>query len=107
MEAGVDQFSEAGRDIAISMVERIGEDGDDRAGGVIDDVRVALKRVTMSVIVIGQESPGSMQCSEDLIGVLIGPLLALRAGTEPEPRSLGLQPRCATPPSAGVFQIQP
>jgi hypothetical protein len=40
-----------------------------------------------------------MECGEDLIGVLARTLLALRAGTEPEPRGLGLQPRSATPPS--------
>ena len=40
-----------------------------------------------------------MQRGEDLIGVLAGALLALRTGTEPEPRGLGLQPCCATPSS--------
>jgi hypothetical protein len=56
MEAGVDQLTEAGRDITISMVEGVGEDGGDRVGGGVDDARVALKLVTMSVIVIGQEA---------------------------------------------------
>jgi hypothetical protein len=56
MEAGVDQSTEAGRDIAISMVEGVGEDGGDRVGGVIDDARVALRLVTKPVIVIGQET---------------------------------------------------
>jgi hypothetical protein len=40
-----------------------------------------------------------MQRGEDLVGILTGALLALRAGTEPEPRGLDLQPRSATPPS--------
>jgi len=74
------------------MIEGIGEDGGDRVGGVIDDACVALELVTKPVIVIGQESPGLMQRGEDLIGVLAGALLALRTGTEPEPRGLGLQP---------------
>jgi len=53
MQAGVDQPTEAGRDIVISMVEGVGEDGGDRVGGVIDDACVALKLVTKPVIVIG------------------------------------------------------
>jgi len=48
------------------MIEGIGEDGGDRVGGVIDDACVALELVTKPVIVIGQESPGSMRRGEDL-----------------------------------------
>jgi hypothetical protein len=81
------------------MGDGISENGGDRVGGVIDDARVALKLVTKAVIIIGQESPGLVKRSEDLIGVLTGALIALRAGTEPEPCEIDLQPRCTTPPS--------
>ncbi len=56
VEADVDQLAEAGRDIAISMGEGVGEDGGDQVDGVIDDARVALKLVTKSVIDIERET---------------------------------------------------
>jgi hypothetical protein len=99
VETDIDESTKAGCDVAVSVGERVGEDGGNRASGVIDDARVALKLVTKPVIVIGQESPGSMQCSEDLICVLARARLALRAGAEPEPAGLGLQVRRAAPAS--------
>ena len=60
VETSVDQLTEAGRDITISMGEGVGEERGDRVGGIIDDARVALELVTKPVIAIGQESPGSM-----------------------------------------------
>jgi hypothetical protein len=56
MQASVDRPAEAGGDVAISMGEGIGEDGGDRVGGIVDDARVALRRVTKQVVVIGQET---------------------------------------------------
>ena len=53
MQTSVDQSTEAGRDIAVSIREGIGENGGDRVGSVIDDARVALELVTKPVIVIG------------------------------------------------------
>ena len=53
MEAGVDEPTEASRDVAVSMVEGVGEDGGDRVGGVVDDAGVALELVTEPVVVFG------------------------------------------------------
>jgi hypothetical protein len=53
VEARVDQLTEAGRDITISMGEGISENGWDRVGGGVNDARVTLKLITQPVIVIG------------------------------------------------------
>jgi hypothetical protein len=81
------------------MIDGFGEDGGDRVGSLVDDAGIALERVAEPVVVIGQEPLRSVQRSEEFVGVLAGALLALRAGAEPEPSSIGLQPRRATPPS--------
>lgn len=81
------------------MIKGFSEDRSDRVGGLIDDAGIALKRITEPVIVIGQEAFGSVQRGEELIGILAGALLALRTRAEPEPPSVGLQPRRTTPPS--------
>jgi hypothetical protein len=80
VQTNVDQPTERDRDIAALTIKGFGKDGGDRVGGLVDDARVALKRITKTVIVIGQEPSGSMQRGEELVGVLAGALLTLCAG---------------------------
>jgi hypothetical protein len=55
MEPAIDQVAELDCDVAASVLERVGERGEDHGRRVVDDARVALERVAEPVIVIWQE----------------------------------------------------